>query len=196
MISRLEISKQDQKPILLTFDDGPSRHLDELLTILQKHNVKSLFFWQGKLIHSKRPWKRLLDEGHMIGSHTFKHPVLDRLSKEEQKKEILHGLRRIESITGQKVRFFRPPFGRYNQDTLDILQELNIKPMLWHVAAVDWELKNSPDKIINNILENVGSGSIILLHELRHTIKVVDQIIEQLKEQGYCFVLPNENNWY
>jgi peptidoglycan/xylan/chitin deacetylase (PgdA/CDA1 family) len=178
------------KQLILTFDDGPSSVLGEILNTLKSHNVKALFFWQTRLLYEKRPWRRVLDEGHMIGGHSIRHPDLKKLSYESQEKEISGSVRKIESITGQQVKFFRPPFGSYNDDTLLILKKLKLRPFLWDVAGLDWELKQKPDHIISNIISHAEEGSIILLHELQQTAVVLDELLRQLKKEGYEFILP------
>jgi peptidoglycan/xylan/chitin deacetylase (PgdA/CDA1 family) len=179
------------KPILLTFDDGPSRQLEFILDILKKHHVPALFFWQTKLFYPERPWQRLINEGHVIGSHTSKHPNLNNYSAEQQRIEIKNSVTKIERTTGKKVGYFRPPFGQYNEDTLTILEELQLTPILWHVSGMDWNHKEDPMDIVYNILDHVEEGSIILLHELRQTVTVLEHLILQLKKEGYQFVAPS-----
>ncbi|WP_391503400.1 polysaccharide deacetylase family protein [Fictibacillus phosphorivorans] len=123
--------------MILTFDDGPSSVLVELLDILKKHQVRALFFWQSKLLHVKRPWKRVIEERHMIGGHSLRHRVLTRLSYRDQLHDISTNLKQLESLTGQEMIYFRPPFGQFNEDTLDVLKKLNVMPFLWEVAGLD-----------------------------------------------------------
>lgn len=77
VISRLhELTETKQKSVVLTFDDGPGRYLLEILDVLKVENVPAVFFWQTRLLHPVRPWRKVIDEGHMIGSHSCKHPDL------------------------------------------------------------------------------------------------------------------------
>ncbi len=178
------------KSLILTFDDGPSSVLVELLDILKINNVKSLFFWQSKLLHKNRPWKRVIEEGHMIGGHSLRHRVLTRLSYSDQLHDITTNLKQIETLTGQKVKYFRPPYGQFNEETLDVLKELGVVPFLWEVAGLDWEHKHAPFHIVHNILNHTEDGSVILLHELKQTVEILDDLISELKLEGYEFVLP------
>ncbi|MFC7372884.1 polysaccharide deacetylase family protein [Fictibacillus iocasae] len=188
--SATEWRRTAKKPLLLTFDDGPSSQLIKMLDILKKHETKAIFFWQTRLIYERRPWARVLEDGHMIGAHSIHHPDLSRLSYSLQEKEIIGSVRKIESITGHRVSFFRPPFGSYNDDTLHILSKHKLKPLLWNVAGLDWEWKHEPQRIVTNVMEHVKEGSILLLHELIQTTAVLDKLITQLKKEGYEFILP------
>lgn len=176
-----------EKSVVLTFDDGPSRLLPEFLDVLKQEEVPAVFFWQTRLLHPKRPWKRVLDEGHAIGSHSVKHRNLIELSKEEQYKDLKASINSIEQTTGTPVRLFRPPYGRFNADTLEAASQLNVTPVLWKVASMDWELKNNPEQIIANVVDNLENGAVILLHELPQTLEALPSLIAAIKERGYGF---------
>jgi peptidoglycan/xylan/chitin deacetylase (PgdA/CDA1 family) len=176
--------------LILSFDDGPSSALIPILDILKKHEVQAMFFWQSRLLYNNRPWKRVLEEGHIIGGHSLRHGDLTKLSREEQYKDIDQNKKQIEKITGQRIKYFRPPYGRFNEDTLSVLKELKLHPFLWEVAGLDWEHASTPEWIVSNICDHVKDGSVILLHELKQTVKVLEQLLIKLKKDGYQFVLP------
>jgi peptidoglycan/xylan/chitin deacetylase (PgdA/CDA1 family) len=178
------------KSITFTFDDGPSAVLNSVLDILNKHDVKAMFFWQSRLFHKKRPWKRVVEEGHIIGGHSLRHRDMTKLSFDEQFHDIRANKEHIEQITGQSMKYFRPPFGQFNKDTLQVLKSLNLIPFLWDVAGLDWEHKNNPHYILHNIYNHAGNGSVILLHELRQTVSILDELITVLKSDGFMFELP------
>lgn len=177
------------KSVALTFDDGPSRVLPEILDILKQENVPAAFFWQTRLLHPERPWKRVLDEGHLIGTHTVKHKNLTALSYEEQYRDIRNSLSKISEITGAKPIYFRPPFGQFNDGTLKAARELNLKTVMWRVASMDWELQKNPENLVTTIVDNLEDGAIILLHELQHTVQMLPELIRAIREQGYTFKL-------
>ncbi|TLS35343.1 polysaccharide deacetylase family protein [Pseudalkalibacillus caeni] len=189
LISSESSDKDNKKAVVLTFDDGPSRVLPQILDILAKKEVKAAFFWQSRLLYPGRPWKRVLDEGHLIGNHSCKHPNLTRYSYEEQYKELYYSKQRIEEITGNNVTYFRPPFGQYNADTIKAAKELNMVPVMWRIASIDWELKDNPKEIVSNVVNNLEDGAIILLHELKQTVSVLPELIDQIREKGYSFNL-------
>jgi peptidoglycan/xylan/chitin deacetylase (PgdA/CDA1 family) len=181
---------RSSKSLILTFDDGPSSVLIPILDILNKHEVKAMFFWQSRLLHKHRPWKRVLDVGHIIGGHSLRHRDLTRLSYKEQLHDITSNKRHIEQLTGEQMKYFRPPYGQFNEDTLEVLKELNVIPFLWEVAGLDWEHKENPVHIVHNILNYAKDGSVILLHELKQTVRILDELITELKAEGYSFELP------
>ncbi|MCP2034263.1 peptidoglycan-N-acetylmuramic acid deacetylase [Planomicrobium sp. HSC-17F08] len=181
-----------EKSIILTFDDGPSRVLPQILDVLKQENVPAAFFWQTRLLHPERPWKRVLEEGHQIGSHTVKHSNLVNLPFEKQYKDIQKSIEKIEQVTGEEVTYFRPPFGQFNDDTLRAAEALNVKPVMWRVASMDWELQNNPQQVVCTVKDNLEDGAIILLHELQHTADILPDLIRAIREQGYGFKsLPN-----
>jgi peptidoglycan/xylan/chitin deacetylase (PgdA/CDA1 family) len=182
--------KQTSKSLILTFDDGPSSVLLPILDLLKKHEVKAMFFWQSRLLYKNRPWKRVLDEGHMIGGHSLRHRDLTRLNRDEQFHDISSNKKHIENLTGQNMKYFRPPFGQFNEDTLQVLKQLDVVPFLWEVAGLDWEHKHKPYHIVHNIVNHAKDGSVILLHELRQTVEILDVLLNELKYEGYEFVLP------
>ncbi|MET3729797.1 peptidoglycan/xylan/chitin deacetylase (PgdA/CDA1 family) [Fictibacillus halophilus] len=126
----------------------------------------------------------------MIGGHSLRHRVLTRLSYSDQLHDITTNLKQIETLTGQKVKYFRPPYGQFNEDTLQVLKELGVVPFLWEVAGLDWEPKQNPLHIVHNILNHAEDGSVILLHELKQTVEILDELISELKLEGYEFLLP------
>ncbi|WKA50846.1 polysaccharide deacetylase family protein [Planococcus liqunii] len=182
-----------EKSVILTFDDGPSRVLPQILDVLKQENVPAAFFWQTRLLHPERPWKRVLEEGHQIGSHTVKHSNLVNLPFEKQYKDIKNSIEKIEQVTGAKVTYFRPPFGQFNADTLRAAEALDVKPVMWRVASMDWELQNNPQQVVCTVRDNLEDGAIILLHELQHTADLLPDLIRAIREQGYGFKgLPNK----
>ncbi|MED1603535.1 polysaccharide deacetylase family protein [Alkalihalophilus marmarensis] len=187
LTSKADTSLEGEKAVVLTFDDGPSRYVGSFLDVLNEERVPAMFFWQSRLLHHKRPWKRTIAEGHTIGTHTHRHPNLAQLKADQQKKEIETSKREMERILGQPIRHFRPPFGQYNEDTVHIAAAMQLDVVLWDVPSYDWELKKDPDKIISNVVDNVENGSIILLHELEQTLYVLPQLIKELKRVGFSF---------
>ncbi|MCD8510339.1 MAG: polysaccharide deacetylase family protein [Bacillus sp. (in: Bacteria)] len=178
-----------ENTVVLTFDDGPGRHLNGILDILKHKEVPAMFFWQSRLVHHRRPWKRCLDEGHVIGSHAHNHSNLSRLNREKQWQQLKGSKDQLESVTGEKVLYFRPPFGQYNEDTMAVLNELQLIPVMWELSSYDWELKCSPEKIVCNVVNHIRPGTIILLHELPQTVAVLSQLIDGVREKGYEFTL-------
>ncbi|WP_238323408.1 polysaccharide deacetylase family protein [Planococcus antarcticus] len=180
---------QSEKSVVLSFDDGPSKVLPQILDILKQQDVPAMFFWQSSLLYPARPWQRVLDEGHIIGTHSMKHRNLVQLSYEQQHQDIRNSMAHIEKTTGTSVVYFRPPYGRFNSNTLKVANALGLTTVMWRIASMDWELKSDPHKIIQYATENLEDGAIILLHELEQTVAILPQLITAIKEQGYGFSL-------
>lgn len=184
-----ELTQKREKCVVLTFDDGPGRYLPQILDVLKKEDVPAVFFWQTRLFYPERPWRRVFEEGHMIGSHSCRHPDLRKMDYQQQYKELFNSKQKLESTTGQPVRYFRPPFGQYDAGTLKALQELDLTPVMWSIASLDWELKENPEQIISNVVSNLEEGAIVLLHELAQTLLVLPELIRQIRNEGYSFSL-------
>jgi peptidoglycan/xylan/chitin deacetylase (PgdA/CDA1 family) len=184
-----ELTGIREKSVILTFDDGPGRCLPHILDVLKNENVPAFFFWQTRQLHSGRPWKRLVEEGHGIGTHSCNHPDLRKMDYQEQCNQLLFSKQKIERITGQPVRYFRPPFGQYDTCTLKAVEALDLTLVMWSAASLDWELKEKPEHIISNVVSNLEEGSIILLHELPQTLLVLPELIKQIRNAGYTFTL-------
>ncbi|WP_273831963.1 polysaccharide deacetylase family protein [Guptibacillus sedimenti] len=178
-----------EKKVILTFDDGPSRVLPELLDILKTEKVPAMFFWQSRLLYQARPWKRVLDEGHVIGTHSCKHLNLSNLSYAEQFEDLERSKRKIEAITGTPLTYFRPPFGRYDLATTKAARDLGLKTVMWRISSMDWELACHPEEILSNVILNLEDGAIILLHELKQTVQILPELIERIRSEGYGFTI-------
>lgn len=179
----------NEKAVILTFDDGPGKFLPQILDVLKQEQVPAVFFWQTRLLYPKRPWKRVLSEGHLIGTHTTKHLNLVNLTYDEQYHEVKNSVTSIEKVTGTRVKYFRPPFGRFNKDTIKAAKQLNLTLVLWRVASMDWELKDNPEQILANVVDNLEDGTVILLHELKQTLDILPRLIHAIREKGYNFKL-------
>ncbi|MFD1738924.1 polysaccharide deacetylase family protein [Bacillus salitolerans] len=196
MITKVnQIKETSKQAVVLTFDDGPGKYLPEILTILQRYDIQATFFWQSRFLYKKRPWRRTVEEGHTIGSHTINHPNLLKLTYDEQYRQIHKSKQYIEAITSQDVELFRPPFGAYNECTIKITKELHLLPVLWSISSFDWSLKHNPIEIVNNVVDNLHDDGIILLHELEQTVKILPELIEGIQAKGFQFTNLSRSNW-
>ena len=188
-IKRKNVSLDD-KVVAITFDDGPSKYTEKILDILKKYDASGTFFLIGnKVEFYGDTLRRILEEGSEIGNHSYDHKLLTRLSKEEFQVEINKTQEAIKKVTGFTPTLFRPTYGGYN-NTLKSYTDL--KFVLWDVDSRDWQVKTK-DKILKNVLPNVKSGSIILLHDNHeYSLNSLDDILKNLKNQGYKFVTVTE----
>lgn len=188
-----EISAKERPKIALTFDDGPNAvHTPVLLDGLKERNVKATFFLIGKNIESGNNAeivKRELEEGHLIGNHTYNHIEITRVSNETAYQEIKKTNDIITAITGQPVEYMRPPFGLWQKD---LEQRIHVLPVLWTVDPLDWATENV-DEIVNKVVTDVEENDIILLHDCyKSSVKAALRIVDLLEAEGYQFVTVDE----
>lgn len=184
----------EQKVVLLTFDDGPTEFTVPILETLAKENVKAVFFITG---YSAKAHPELVErihkEGHTLGVHTMTHPNMRDLSKEEQKQEILPLVELIEKVSGQKPRYFRPPFGAYNDDLLQNMKELNMELINWTNGSLDWEGvvngKKDHNLVVGDVMRQLHKGAVVLFHDtMQHTVDALPEVISRIRAEGYEFV--------
>ena len=185
------VEEGDKKKIALTFDDGPHPHYTEqLLDGLKKRGVKATFFVTGEHAE-KHPEviKRMSEEGHLIGNHTYSHIQLKAGNKEVFKEELIRTNEIITGITGEEVLYVRPPYGSWDK-TFET--ELNMFPVLWTVDPLDW-CSSNVDRITQKVVSKAGENDIILMHDYYpSTITAALKVVDELLEQGYEFVTVDE----
>ncbi len=189
--SILQQENRDRRRICLSFDDGPDpRYTPQLLDGLAKRGVKASFFLTGKNAE-KYPdlVKRLHEEGHLIGNHTYSHMQLTRNNRESFKQELIRTNRIIEEITGEEVVYVRPPYGCWDKS---FEEELNMFPVLWNIDPLDWSCKDASN-IVKRVVSRAKDNAIILMHdEYPSTVTAALQIVDRLQEEGYEFVTVEE----
>lgn len=178
--------------VALTFDDGPGTYTPQILSVLSDYGVTATFFEIGENAAAHPDYvKQIAAAGHEFGDHTYTHPDLTKLSYDGQYDEISKAKQTIESISGASVRYFRPPYGSYNADTDKVVAALNLDRILWNVDPRDWSGVPA-DSIVQNVLANSKSGSIVLMHDgvvnSKETAKALPQIIEGLRNKGFKLV--------
>ena len=183
------LSDEEHPKIALTFDDGPHPvYTEELLDGLKKRKVMATFF----LIGNEEIVKRMAEEGHLIGSHTYNHVQLNKLSESKAKEEILKGCNKIYETTGVCPSFVRPPFGEWKKN-MDFC--VTMLPVFWNVDSLDWKLQNT-EKIVKRVVKDVKEGDIILMHDIFETsVQAAFQIIDTLEKENYEFVTVDELLW-
>ena len=159
--------------IAITFDDGPGKGTTEkLLDGLKERGVKATFFLVGEKIEDNRELvARMYAEGHLIGNHTFTHVQLSKVDGKQALEEIVKTNTLIEEITGEPVRYIRPPYGSYSNS---LLMQINMTPVL-------------------SVVANVKCGDIILLHDIYDSsVAAALEIVDELKAKGFIFVTVDQ----
>lgn len=178
--------------VALTFDDGPSPDTLKILDLLRSANIKATFFLIGENVE-KYPEiaRRIAEEGHEIGNHSFSHPIFLFCTSDKTRRELKKTQEVIRKITGITPLNARPPCGVRSKAYFATAQELGLRTIQWSDVGFDWK-KISSERIARNILETVQSDSIILLHDgdsagkrtRRATVEVVPLILEGLQSKG------------
>jgi peptidoglycan/xylan/chitin deacetylase (PgdA/CDA1 family) len=180
-----------KKLIALTFDDGPKPETTaELLQYLKDQQVPATFFVLGSQANRYPDLvKQAYDNGNQIGSHTYNHLNLPKLSAAQQKDEIDQTDKVIQKIIGKHPNMLRPPYGAFDNQ---VAQVAHAGLALWNVDSLDWQSKNA-EAIYQTVMANVTDGSIILMHDIYSTsVAGAKRIIPALKQQGYTFVTVNQ----
>lgn len=179
------------KRIALTFDDGPHpTYTEKLLDGLKERGVKATFFVTGEHAELNPDIiKRMSEEGHLIGNHTYSHIQLTSGNKETFKEELRRTNEVITEITGQEVTYVRPPYGSWDKA---FEKELNMLPVLWSVDPLDWCCSDAAC-VARKVEKSVSENDIILLHDYyASSVEAALMIVDALQAEGYEFVTVEE----
>ncbi len=202
---KIEISKKDgiypaaayegKKLVALTFDDGPGRYTAELLDFLKEHRVRATFFLLGRNANIYPSLiKRMDEEGHTVGNHSYSHPNLAGMSAAGVSSQISNCNAAIYKAIGRNAAVLRCPGGSSNATVRNVAAGAALPIIYWSVDTKDWE---SRDK--NKILEvafgdkGIKDGSIVLMHDIhRESVDAAKEMILRLEKEGYTFVTVPE----
>ena len=190
------------KQIALTYDDGPNDpHTLKLLEVLARHEVHATFFMIGRYVR-QRP-DIVLDvsrAGHVIGNHTFTHPLLIFESAARTRAELVECRTALTDAVGGHSNLFRPPFGGRRPGTLRTARALALETIMWSVTGYDWNARSAA-QVEKNFTGQIHGGDVILLHDGGHgtmgadrgpTVIATDNLIRRYKDQGFQFVTVTE----
>lgn len=188
------LGNEEKNKIYLTFDAGfENGNTEKILDALKLNNVKACFFLVGNYLE-KNPElvKRMVEEGHIVGNHTYHHRDMGEVTQKEEFVEELESLEeKYKEITGQEMgAFYRPPQGKFTMEQINWAKEKGYKTIFWSLAYVDWEENNQPphEEAMKKLTERIHPGSIVLLHSTSKTNgEIMDRIIKKWKEMGYTF---------
>jgi len=186
------------KKMALTYDDGPNDpYTLRLLEVLEKHNVRATFFMLGRYVVQRPEIAReVAKAGHVIGNHTFDHPLLIFKSAAEIKSRLMSCKRALDDAVGEHSNLFRPPFGGRRPAVLRIARAMGFQPVMWNVTGYDWSAP-PVEHIERKVARQLRGGDVILLHDGGHlelgadrsrTVIATDRIIMRYKAEGYEFV--------
>ena len=186
------------REIALTYDDGPNDpHTPRLLEVLAKHGVEATFFLIGRCVQQHPEIARdIFNAGHVVGNHTFTHPLLTFKSETEIREEISQCRAALQDAISEPSNLFRPPFGGRRPAVLRMARELGLEPVMWNITGYDW---NAPPAAVieRKVAKQIRGGDVILLHDGGHkqmgadrsqTVIATDRLITRYRAEGYEFV--------
>lgn len=192
---RLNRTDVEEKKLYLTFDDGPDKRFTEaLLDLLKKYNIKVTFFVVAKFAENNLDIiKRMKREGHLIGFHSLEHKNALWQTPGYTKNDFKRSQDIFKEL-GVNIKFFRPPWGHFNLETLNCVKKYSFKTVLWNVMAEDWRGNATWQEIAQKLINRTGNGDIICLHDGRgvnnapgRTIDALEAVLPIWISQGYEF---------
>lgn len=201
--------KTDRKVVYLTFDDGPHPpETQRVLDVLRERGARATFFLIGsKVSGNEAVLRRMLEEGHALGLHTYSHAgTFPLLSFDKMLADVNEGKRAVESVAGKKISLFRPPFGVTNPTIAKVVRTLGLRTVGWDVRSFDTMFCKSSEHsckqsghdwyvpVVERIMKQVRPGSVILLHDrLYGASDLLALLLDNLAASGYDFTraLPN-----
>ncbi|WP_209402625.1 polysaccharide deacetylase family protein [Pseudozobellia sp. WGM2] len=179
--------KIEQNWVSITFDDGPNAEFTpQVLDLLKKYNAKATFFCIGHKIEEHPDiLKRLLEEGHTVGNHTYNHSrSFGFYGMEEVKAELEKAKKTVKEHTGLTMNLYRPAFGVTNPSIEKAVNQLKVQSIGWNVRSLDTTVRTE-DMVLKRITSKVSKGDIILLHDTSaKSVAVLERLLVFLREKN------------
>jgi peptidoglycan/xylan/chitin deacetylase (PgdA/CDA1 family) len=180
------------RELALTFDDGPGPYTPDILRVLVRTHTRATFFEIGEeLRYFSSSTAEIVRLGDPIGDHTWSHPDMAHLSRRRQQRQLLREAAVIGNEGARFPEMYRPPYGRWDETTLQLLRQDDMLMVLWTVDTDDWETPGTK-RIVHNALSGAKPGAIILLHDgggnRSQTVEALPRIIRDLRRRGYRLV--------
>ena len=190
------IWKTSNNKILLTFDDGPTEAATlKILNVLKANKLKAIFFCVGNNLRMHCALvQKMLDDGHTIANHTMNHKLLTKLNREESGKEISSFNDLMKEKFNYNVKYFRPPHGRFNLKSNSLMNDLNMKCVMWNLLTYDYE--NNIEKVKYSVDKYLKENTIIVFHNSIKCSDIIEEAlsctIEQAGKKGFKFGEPED----
>jgi peptidoglycan/xylan/chitin deacetylase (PgdA/CDA1 family) len=183
------------RTIVLTFDDGPDpRYTPDVLRILRHHDVRAMFFVCGEMVAQYGDLLReMAYDGHVVGNHTWSHPLLTKLSRRRIYAEMARTSEIINEAYGEPPLWFRAPYGAWNRAVFRFGAELNMEPLAWSVDTLDWRAPGA-DTIIERVADGAAPGVVVLSHDAggdrSQSVRALRHYLPALLDSGYRITVP------
>ncbi|MFJ9582576.1 polysaccharide deacetylase family protein [Streptomyces acidicola] len=183
------------RAMVLTFDDGPDRrYTPDILRTLRKYDVRAMFFVCGVMAAANKDLLRqMTDEGHIVGNHTWSHPLLPGMSRSAIRSQMERTSEVVEEANGEAPRWFRAPYGAWNSTVFRIGAELGMEPLGWTLDTLDWTRPGS-STIARRVERQAGSGVVVLSHDAggnrSQSVRALRTYLPELLDAGYRITVP------
>jgi peptidoglycan-N-acetylmuramic acid deacetylase len=183
----------EQKELYLTFDNGyENGYTAQLLNILRDKNVPAAFFVTGHYVKDQPDLvKRMVDEGHIIGNHSWSHPDMSSISVQRMKEELDKVKVEVSKLTPQtEMRYLRPPRGIFSDELLGFSRKMGYTSVFWSIAYKDWDTKQQHGwkYAYDHVMAQLHPGAVILLHSVsQDNAEAMGKIIDDARNEGYIF---------
>ncbi|MFD5544987.1 polysaccharide deacetylase family protein [Streptomyces sp. NPDC127079] len=190
----LKISEQGRQ-MMLTFDDGPNpNYTPHILDTLAKYDVRAMFFLCGECIVENRELvARMAEEGHVVGNHTWTHPLLTTLDRAEIRAEMESTSDAIQDTYGERPQWFRAPYGAWNKAAFQLGAKMGMEPMAWTVDSTDWTTPGTRT-IVDIIESGAAPGVVVLSHDAggdrSQSVSALREYLPYLLDEGYHLTVP------
>ncbi|MFI6007600.1 polysaccharide deacetylase family protein [Streptomyces sp. NPDC051243] len=183
------------RTMVLTFDDGPdARYTPYILDTLREYDVRAMFFVCGEMVADNRDLlARMADEGHVVGNHTWSHPLLTRLSRARIRAEMERTSDIVEESYGERPLWFRAPYGAWNRAAFQLGAELGMEPLAWTVDTLDW-MSPGTRTIVDRVEDGAAPGVVVLSHDAggdrSQSVLALRAYLPRLLDSGYFVTVP------
>jgi peptidoglycan/xylan/chitin deacetylase (PgdA/CDA1 family) len=183
------------RSIVLTFDDGPDpRYTPEILRILREYDVHAMFFVCGSMaVDHKDLLREMADEGHVVGNHTWSHPLLTGLSPSAIHREMERTSEVVADTCGEAPRWFRAPYGAWNRAAFHIGADLGMEPLGWTLDTFDWRSPGTR-AIVDRVRRYAEPGVVVLSHDAggdrSQSVRALRAYLPGLLDAGYEIAVP------
>lgn len=173
----------------LTFDDGPSNYTADLLDMLNEYGIPATFFMLGKNVNLRPDLvRRMVAEGHEVGNHSWSHPQLRHLSEAQQLEELGRTSAALRNL-GAEPRFVRPPYGAFNDTTINVARQLGMSIVLWSLDSNDWRRLPADYARLSDTRGKIYPAGklrgVFLFHDsLKRTVQDLPRIVRDLRLGG------------
>ena len=192
-------AKTTEKILYLTFDCGyENGYTAKILDTLRDKNVTAAFFCtKPEMEQNAEIIARMVNEGHIVGNHSVRHPDFSKLTREEMYNEVKGFDDFLREHFGYSAQYFRYPQGKYNENSLDLLNQMGYTCVFWSLAYEDWDLEKQrgSDYAYETVISRLHPGAVILLHAISpDNAAALGNIIDEARAMGYEFRALYEYN--